>query len=374
MNQTQLLATSSILFLCACGSTESSVVEAASSRPKAPSEPIEGLERVDHLILEGETHFAGLWKVTSGIENAAEGYWSFDGSRLVMQVTDKSGGCDRIWTTDGRGGMAPVSSGKGVTTCAYFLPGDQEVIYASTHAFHADCPPPPDKSQGYVWAIHPEYDIYAKDLASGAERALTTEWGYDAEATVSQKGDRMVYTSTKSGDLELWTANLDGSDARQVTDEIGYDGGAFFSHDGSKLVFRSTSFTPEKREAEIAEYRALLKRWLVRPSRMEIMVCDVDGSNRRQVTSLGRANFAPYFFPDDKRIVFSTNHADPDRRGRNFDLYAIDVDGGNLERITRHEEFDGFPMFSPDGRWLVFASNRGATRSGETNLYIARWK
>jgi Tol biopolymer transport system component len=374
MNTTQLIATAPFLFLCACSSTESGLVSATHGRPKSPSEPIEGLERVDHLILEGETHFAGLWKVTSGIENAAEGYWSFDGARLVMQVTDQAGACDRIWTTDGRGGLTPVSNGKGVTTCAYFLPGDQEVIYASTHAFHADCPPPPDKSQGYVWAIHPEYDIYAKDLASGAERALTTDWGYDAEATVSPRGDRMVYTSTKSGDLELWTSKLDGSDARQVTDEIGYDGGAFFSHDGQRLVFRSTSFTPEKRDAEIAEYKALLKRWLVRPSRMEIMVCDVDGANRRQVTNLGRANFAPYFYPDDKRIIFSTNHADPDRRGRNFDLYAIDVDGGNIERITRHEEFDGFPMFSPDGRWLVFASNRGATRSGETNLYIAKWK
>ena len=337
-------------------------------------DPTRGLERVDNLILPGETHFAGLWKVTSGIENAAEGYWSFDGSRLVMQVTGQAGQCDRIWTTDGRGGLTPVSNGRGVTTCAYFMPGDASVVYASTHAWHRDCPPPPDKSQGYVWALYPEYDIYAHDLKTGREVNLTTQWGYDAEATVSPLGDRMVYTSTRSGDLELWTCNLDGSNAVQVTDEIGYDGGAFFSHDGKKLVFRSTSFTPEKREQEIADYKRLLGQWLVRPSRMEIMVCDVDGANRRQVTNLGRANFAPYYFPNDQRIVFATNHADPDRRGRNFDLYAIDVDGQNLERITQHEEFDGFPMFSPDGKYFVFASNRGATRPGETNLYIAQWK
>ena len=363
------------LLLVACaGTAGSNLHDASAKRSERETDPTRGMERVDHLILDGETHFAGLWKVTHGIENAAEGYWSFDGSRLVMQVTEKAGACDRIWVGDGRGGLQPVSSGRGVTTCAYFLPGDDKVLYASTHAFHQDCPKPPDMSKGYVWGIHPEYDIYVRDLKSGAEKNLTSEWGYDAEATVSPLGDRMVYTSTRSGDLELWTCDLDGGNQRQVTDEPGYDGGAFFSHDGAKLVFRSTMFTPEKRDAEIAEYRSLLSRWLVRPTRMEIMVCDADGSNRRQVTKLGRANFAPYFFPDDKRIVFASNHADPDRRGRNFDLWAIDEDGTDLERITRHEEFDGFPMFSPDGKWFVFASNRGATHPGETNLYIARWK
>ncbi|MBL8859327.1 MAG: PD40 domain-containing protein [Planctomycetes bacterium] len=349
----------------------------AASKSSAPSlaAPIVGATACDELIRPGETHFAHLWKVTSGVENAAEGYWSFAGDRLVMQATVDGTACDRILTTAARGGkLVPVSNGNGVTTCAYFMPGDKSVIYASTHAFMVDCPPKVDMSRGYVWAVHPEYDIYVKDLATGAERALTTEWGYDAEATVSPRGDRMVFTSTRSGDLELWTCDLAGGDLKQVTNKLGYDGGAFFSHDGEWLVFRSTAFTPGQEETEQAEYKALLKTWLVRPSRMEIMVCRPDGSERRRVTNLGQANFAPFFFPDDKRIVFASNHHDQATRGRNFDLFAIDVDGKNLEKITHDADFDGFPMFSPDGKWLAFASNRGGRQPRETNMFIAQWK
>jgi Tol biopolymer transport system component len=212
------------------------------------------------------------------------------------------------------------------------------------------------------------------DLAGGKEKALTAEWGYDAEATVSPLGDRMVFTSTRSGDLELWTCTLDGKDLKQVTNEVGYDGGAYYSHDGQWLVFRSTAFTPGKEAAEKKDYKDLLKQWLVRPSHMEIMLCRPDGSERKQVTRLGQANFAPYFFPNDKRIVFASNHADKATRGRNFDLYAIDVDGKNLECITQDAAFDGFPMFSPDGKWIAFASNRGGREEHETNLFIAQWR
>ncbi|MDZ4774509.1 MAG: hypothetical protein SGI72_15385 [Planctomycetota bacterium] len=335
--------------------------------------PIAGAAACDELIRPGETRFAHLFKVTTGVENAAEGYWSFAGDRLVFQATVDGSACDRILVTR-PGGVDSVSNGAGVTTCSYFMPGDKSVLYASTHAFMRDCPPKIDMSKGYVWGVHSEYDIYVHDLATGREKALTNEWGYDAEATVSPRGDRIVFTSTRSGDLELWTCALDGSDLRQVTRELGYDGGAYFSHDGKSLVFRSTAFTPGKEAAEHEDYKKLLAQWLVRPSNMEIMVCNPDGSGRRQVTKLGKANFAPFFFPDDKRIIFASNHADTATRGRNFDLYAIDVDGKNLERITHDAEFDGFPMFSPDGKWVAFASNRGGRKTGETNLFVAQWR
>jgi len=349
--------------------------DTAAASKSAEAGPFPGLTACDELIREGETHFARLWRVTSGVENAAEAYWSFAGDRLVFQATPSGAKCDSIFLTDVGGAQpARISNGRGVTTCAYFLPDDRSVLYASTHAWQRDCPTPPDRSAGYVWQVHPEYDIYVQDIATGRETALTGEYGYDAEATVSPRGDRIVFTSTRSGDLELWTSKLDGSDLRQVTDEPGYDGGAFFSHDGEWLVYRSTMFTPGKEAEERADYQRLLSKWQVRPTRMEIMVCRVDGSERRRVTTLGKANWAPFFFVGDKRIVFSTNHHDDKKGMPNFDLFAIDVDGQNLERITYENDFDAFPVFSPDGKWLVFASNRGASKPGETNLFVAEWR
>jgi len=343
-------------------------------RPASPP-PIPSARAADDLILPGEEHFAHLWRITDGVENAAEGYWSFDGQGLVYQATPRDAACDRIYAIGGRAETPLlVSSGMGVTTCAYFLPDGRHLLYSSTQAFQADCPPRPDMSQGYVWSVHPEYDIYLRDVSTGVERAFTTIWGYDAEATVSPLGDRIVFTSSRTGDLELWTCDLEGGQLRQVTNAPGYDGGAFFSHDGKWLVFRSSAFTPGKEAEEIADYRKLLADFKVRPTRMEIMLCRPDGSERRQVTSLGKASFAPYFFPDDRRIIFASNFEDEAGKGRNFDLYAVDLDGSHRERITHGDTFDGFPVFSPDGRWLVFASNRGGSHPHETNLYLAEWR
>ncbi|MFT7486664.1 MAG: TolB protein, partial [Candidatus Paceibacteria bacterium] len=245
----------------------------------------------------------------------------------------------------------------------------------STGAVHDTCPPKADMSQGYAWAIYSEFDIYVQDLKSGTSKPLITGPGYDTEATVSPQGDRIVFTSTRTGDLELWTCDLQGNDLQQVTDELGYDGGAFFSHDGEWLVFRTTNFIEEDRAAEHATYKELLANDLIRPHSMEIMLIRPDGSERTQVTDLGKANWAPYFFPSDDRILFCTNHHSSDGSARmNFDLFAIDLDGDNLERITFDDEFDSFPMFSPDGRFLAFASNRGGAKEGDTNLFIAEWR
>ena len=367
------LSLSLSLALCAaCGSS-------AKTRA-APTCPIPGAPPVDHLIQPGEVHFAHLWQLTFEGENA-EAYWSFAGDRLCMQTRRPRQGvdCDRIYVTVAQGGVRQVSTDRGVTTCAYFLPGDAELLFSSTHEQHEGCPPPADRSRGYVWALHPEYDVYVRDLESGELRTLIAGHGYDAEATISPRGDRIVFTSTRSGDVELWTCDLDGGDLAQVTDAPGYDGGAFFSHDGSTLVFRSTVFTPGSEQEELEDYQDLLADWLVRPSRMEIMLCDADGSNRRQVTRLGKANFAPFFSPDDSRIFFSSNHHDENTPALGFDIFAVGLDGSGLERITFYDEgrgkqFDSFPMFSPDGRYLAFSSNRGDGEPGETNVFIAEWR
>src|SRR6185503_12795925 len=132
-----------------------------------------------------------------------------------------------------------VSTGKGRTTCGYFLPDGKQIVYASTHEEAPGCPPAPDRSRGYVWAVYPGYDLFVAKDTGEIVRRLTREPGYDAEATVNWKTRKMVYTSLASGDLDLWSMNLDGSGRRQLTKSVGYDGGAVFSRDGKKMVWRA---------------------------------------------------------------------------------------------------------------------------------------
>ncbi|MFV2072331.1 MAG: hypothetical protein ACC742_06730 [Thermoanaerobaculales bacterium] len=315
-----------------------------------------------------EVHFGELKMLTDGGENA-EAYFSFAGDRLIFQSTRPPYDCDQIFVTDLDGtDPALASTGAGRTTCAYFLPGDEWVIYSSTHLADPECPAPPDHSRGYVWPISPGYDIF-RARADGSEISRLTDFaGYDAEATVSPVGDRIVFTSMRDGDLDIYTMNLDGSDVVRLTDALGYDGGPFFSPDGSKIVYRAHH--PTDPEA-IEDYSTLLASGLIRPSKLEIWVMDADGSNKRAITDLGVAAFAPFFAPSGEKIIFSSNYGDP--KGREFDLWMVDFDGSNLEQITFSEGFDGFPMFSPDGKTFVFCSNRHNSNPGETNVFVTTW-
>lgn len=319
--------------------------------------------------LAKERHFAGkLQQLTHGGENA-EAYYSNDETRLVFQSTRDGSACDQIYSFHlHEGGVHRISSGKGRTTCAYFLPKDERILYASTHAAADDCLPPPDRSRGYVWKLYPEFDIYTAKADGTDLQPLVVGPGYDAEATVSPLGDRIVFTSTRDGDPELYLMDIDGKHPVRLTTSKGYDGGAFFSPDGKRLVYRANH--PEGAD-ELAKYDELVKEHLVRPTRLELFVMDIDGKNNRQVTSNGKANFAPFFHPDGKRIIFSSNQADP--KGRDFDLFLINDDGAGQEQVTFNDSFDGFPMFTRDGKRLVFASNRGAAAPGDTNVFIADW-
>ncbi|MCX7649066.1 MAG: hypothetical protein N2050_00750 [Flavobacteriales bacterium] len=328
----------------------------------------------DSLVLPGEKHFRNLRQLTFKGDNA-EAYWSFNGKKLIFQATnpDWQALCDQIFVMPADGSEPPqrLSPGQGRTTCAYFLPGDTLVLFASTHEHHDKCPPVPERKPGspYLWPIYPEYDIYVTDLKGRIRYKLTDRFGYDAEATVSPRGDRIVFTSDRSGDLELWTCRLDGSDLRQITHELGYDGGAFFSPDGRYIVFRASR---PKTEEEIQAYKNYLRQGLVAPTRMEIFVCRADGSELRQVTQLGKANWAPFFHPSGKKIIFSSNHHAGDR-GFKFNLFMINLDGTGLEQISFDTNFDSFPMFSPDGRFLSFSSNRNNGGTFDTNLFVAEW-
>lgn len=322
-----------------------------------------------------EKHLANLRKLTEGGDNA-EAYFSFDNRMAVFQSNAAKWDleCDQIFYFDLEKddiiAQRPplLSTGQGRTTCSYFMPGDSSILYGSTHLGGEACPPEPSKAEGYVWPIYESYDIFVADLEGRITDTLTRHPGYDAEATVSPLGDKIVFTSMRSGDLELWTMDLDGSNKKQVTDGLGYDGGAFFSPDGQKLVFRASR--PQSKE-EIAEYKALLAQGLVKPTNMEIYVCNVDGSDLRQVTDLGQANWAPFYHPSGEKILFSSNHHT--ERGFPFNLFMINEDGSGLEQISFDNQFDAFPMFSFDGKKLIFSSNRHNGGDRSTNLFIADW-
>lgn len=315
-----------------------------------------------------EKHLRNITQLTFGGENA-EAYFSEDGRRLIFQSTRDGRGCDQIYTMNLDGSnVRMVSTGTGRTTCGYFFPNLGRLLYSSTHLGSKDCPTRPDFSQGYVWAIYPSYDIFIARPNGSELKQLTKTPGYDAEATISTSGKKIVFTSTRDGDLDIYTMDANGRNVRRLTNEIGYDGGPFFSRDGRQIVYRAHHPQSEK---EKADYLSLLKNNLIRPTTLELWVMNSDGSNKRQVTRNGKANFAPYFFPDGRRIIFASNMDDP--KGRNFDLYSINLDGSGLERITDNDTFDGFPMFSPDGKKLVFASNRNAKVRGETNIFVADW-
>jgi TolB protein len=314
----------------------------------------------------GERHFANLRQLTFGGENA-EAYFSRDGTRLIFQSTRDGRSCDQqyVMNVDGTG-VRRVSAGVGKTTCGYFYDGDQRIFFASTHAADTACPPKPDPSKGYVWGLDP-FDIYVASDDGSALRRLTNYGVYTAEGTLSPDGRSIVFTSLKDGDLDIYTMNVDGTNIRRLTNTPGYDGGPFFSPDGKKIVYRAW----HPADTALTNYQQLLKQRLVRPNRMEIWVMNADGSDQHQITDLGGANFAPYFTPDGRRVVFSSNYKNP--RSRNFDLFLVNLDGSELEQVTTNPEFDGFPMFSPDGRKIVWASNRNDAKPGETNLFIADW-
>ncbi len=317
----------------------------------------------------GETkHLANIRQLTNGGENA-EAYFSADGKRLIFQSTRDGRTCDLQYTMNIDGSnVHRVSPNAGKTTCGYFYSGDSKIFFASTHASNTACPVKPDPSKGYVWGLDP-FDIYTAN-ADGSRLERLTRYGvYTAEGTLSPDGRTIVFTSLKDGDLEIYTMSVDGSNVRRLTNAPGYDGGAFFSHDGKRIVYRANHPTDP---AELAQYGDLLRQLIVRPNRMEIFVMNADGSDQHAITHLGGANFAPYFTPDDKRIIFSSNYKNP--RSGNFDLYLIDADGSNLEQVTTHVEFDGFPQFSPDGSKLVWESGRKSVEARGLNVFIADWK
>jgi TolB protein len=315
-----------------------------------------------------EVHLRHVRQLTFGGQNA-EAYFSPDGKRLIFQSTRPPYECDQMFTMNADGsGVRLVSTGRGRTTCGYFYPDGKHILYASTHASSPACPPRPDYSQGYVWAVYSSYRIYYATDEGKIVKDLTPWRGYNAEATLPADGSKIVFTSSRDGDLDIYTMNANGSDVRRLTHELGYDGGPFFSPDGRWIVYRAHHPTLAD---EVARYRSLLARDLVSPLEMDLYVMRADGSDARQITHLAGASFAPAFFPDDRRIIFASNYPAP--ATSEFELYAFNQDESHLEQITFTGGFNAFPMFSPDGRQLVFVSNRNGKQPHEINVFIADW-
>ncbi len=336
------------------------------------------LNKIDTVQFPGEAHFANVRQLTSGGDNA-EAYFSADGKYIVYQKTNPKEGinCDQIWM-----GKLPasanekfepklISTGTGRTTCAYFFPDGKHILYASTHLADTACPPVPDRSKygnKYIWAVYEGFDIYRADTSGKITQRLTSTKGYDAEATISPKGDKILFTSLRDGDLDLYTMDLSGKHVKRITNTLGYDGGAWFSPDGTKIVWRASR---PKTTEEIKEYKDLLKENLVAPTHMEVWVANADGTNARQVTALGQANWAPNFTPDGSHIIFCSNHEY--KRGFPFNMYITGLDGNGLEKVSRDKGFDAFPMFSRDGKKFIFSSNRNNGGTHDTNVFIADW-
>jgi len=336
------------------------------------------LSEKDTIQFEGEKHFANVRQLTFGGDNA-EAYFSFDGKYLVFQKTNSKEGiqCDQIWM--GKLPESPSekfepklkSTGTGRTTCPYFFPDGKHILYGSTHLADANCPPVPDRKKygnKYIWAIYEGFDIFKADLQGKIVKRLTSKKGYDAEATISLKGYKILFTSMRDGDLDLYTMDLNGKHVKRITSQLGYDGGAWFSPDGTKIIWRASRPTTE---AEIKEYKDLLAENLVAPTHMEVWIANADGSNAHQITFLEQANWAPNFTPDGKHIIFCSNHEY--KRGFPFNMYLTDLDGNGKEKISRDKGFDAFPMFSPDGKKFVFCSNRNNGGTRDTNIFIADW-
>lgn len=365
-----------ILMASVCLALSLSACAATGDRLKEPAKT---------MTSPAERHLANIRQLTIGRQNA-EAYFSFDGNKLIFQSTnnwpkdsfastlrpaDSGLGCYQMFVMDLDTHQAHlVSTGMGATTCGYFLPGDRRLLYSSTHAAGPDCPPKPKRDGAYRWSLD-DYDLYSARIDGQDIQRLTATPGYDAEATVSPDGKTIVWTSIQDGDLDLYAMNLDGTQVRRLTDDVGYDGGAFFSPDSRRIVYRAAHPTDP---AEIARYQELLAQRLIEPGQLEIFVMNADGSGKQQVTSNRASNFSPFFHPDGRRVIFSSNVETRGEGGRpSFHLYLVNDDGTGLERLTVEGQFNSFPMFSPDGKRLVWVSDRHAKEPGEFNVFLADW-
>ena len=315
-------------------------------------------------------------RLTVDGRRAGEGYWAPDSQRLVFQSEREPGNpFYQIYALNlATGDAKRISPGAGKTTCAYFRPGSDQILFASTHHdprskalqqeeldFRAS-----GKERRYAWDYDPEFEIYVASEASGQLTRLTSTRGYDAEASYSPDGQWIAFSSMRdaynriltpaeqkqlevdpSYFAEIYIMRADGSGQRRLTNVIGYDGGPFFSPDGTHIVWRR--FDAQGLIADV---------WMMQ----------VDGTDATQITHFASMSWAPFIHPSGEYLLFASNKLGFE----NFEVYMVDVDGKKEPvRVTYSDGFDGLPVPSPDGRRIAWTSSRGGGREGQ--LFLADW-
>lgn len=310
-------------------------------------------------------YLANIKQVTSGFVRAGEGYFSPDGTKIIYQAEEKTGGNPfyQIFVQDLKtGSFRRISPGNGRTTCAAFHPDGKKLIFASSHLDpdtkkHQEAEykqREDDMKKGirrrYTWDFDPFMEIFEGDLDGGNLKNLTNSKGYDAEGSFSSDGKQIVFCSKRDGHLNLYIMNSDGSKVRQITKTKDcYNGGPFFSPDGSKVIFRS-----DRKEKD----------------RLQLYVINSDGTGEKALSDNDKwVYWAPYWYKDGKHIIYTAaDHSDPMARP-NYDLYWMNIETGKITRITHAPGADVLPVFGPDYAKVMWTSSRDGRQP--TQLWIA---
>ena len=336
---------------------------AASAEPlRADDRPLD-----DDVSAKEGRYLRNIRQVTFGFPRAGEGYFSPDGKEIVYQAYPIGYPFYQIYTQRlDEKKPRRISPGRGRTTCSYFSPDGKLILFASAHTnpdlerieLEARRREAAGGARRYEWSFDPYMDIYVCRRDGTGLRRLTDAPGYDAEGSYSSDGKKIVFTSTRDGDPDLYVMDADGSNVRQLTNAPGYDGGPFFSPDNRWVIFRSD------RQKE---------------HMLQLYAVSADGKHEVQLTDdLETINWAPYFHPSGRYIIWARADYSRGPRLANFDLFTMEIDydadefrGGQVTRITYHPKADVLPVFSPDGKKLMWTSTR--TQDGSSQLWIADW-
>ena len=299
-----------------------------------------------------------------------EAYFSSDVTQLIFQSKRSGNECDKLYTISIDGSNLkefPIQDG--AFTCAYYSLNDEFIFFSSTLHDGVGCPeiykhPNPRK---YIWPLR-NFEIYRWD--GDDLKQLTNVPGYNAETTIHPTEKKVIFTSMRDGDIDLYEMDYNGNNVKRITTEFGYDGGAFYSPNGKNIVWRA--WYPQNEE-EIEKWSLNLKNRYIDAVPLDIYVAKRDGSNKKRLTSNGATNWAPSWHPDGSHIIFSSNmddwREDYNAFGSNFELYIINIYTLKLTRLTHNDTFDSFPVISKD-RKLIFSSNRNAENPRQTNIFI----